>query len=445
MYKAIFDNLLKNNIDIRGKRIVAGVSGGPDSLLLFMFLLDCRKKHKVCFKVLHMNHHERESADYEEKFVKDLCKRHSVEIELFSDDSVDSQVRREKGFEMAARESRRRMFVDEAERFMADFIMTGHNLDDSVETFLINIERGTGIRGIASNRLINKAFVKPLIFLKKAQISDFLDKKRIMYITDETNSDESITRNRIRRRIIPVLDESLKNGINNFTKFFENTIGIVEMFDYIIEHDLHIVRNRNPFILDISKILYYNNKLRKNLLYYILSREFYVDASLIERIDALALSKKPNISFYEKNLSIIKSYDEIRFSREAGSPIEERAALILDREREFNGYTLKIEKTDSPKEKQTGKYCMYFPFEAGKEFHVRVICSKDEFIPFGMAGKKRVSRFLMGMKVPLEERKRIPILVNDREEILAVGSLRRTELYRLNKQKRCYKYYAEKN
>ncbi|MDD3802964.1 MAG: tRNA lysidine(34) synthetase TilS [bacterium] len=394
MYKRVFENLLKNNIDIRGKRIIAGISGGPDSTLLYYFLLYCRKNHSVRFKVIHVNHNERKGAQSEELFVKNMCKKRKVEIALYSDDSVNSEQRRQKGFEMAAREARRKIFLNEARENRADFIMTGHNLDDAVETFFINVERGAGIRGIQSNRLLSRSFMKPLIFLKKSEIREYLDNRRIKYIEDETNADEGITRNRVRRKLMPALESTMKNGIRGFGRMLENTSSVLDLFDFIIEHEISVVRSRNPFILDISKILYYNNKLRKNLLYYIISKDFYVDSALIDRVDSLVLSKKPNLRVAEKNLIIVKSYDEIKIATTDREDAELDAKLVFGEEREFNGYKIRIDKTVVNKGEEKIKSCMLFPFEAGKNFSVRIMKCGDTFIPFGMNSPKRISKFL---------------------------------------------------
>lgn len=445
MFEKICENLLKNGIDISKKRVIAGISGGPDSTLLFNFLLFCRERHHTAFRVVHMNHLERDAADDEERFVRELCKDRSVEGVFLSDDSNAGKMRKDKGFEMAAREARRRIFLEEACRFRADFVMTGHNLDDAVETLLINVERGSGIRGIASNKLKSGIFIKPLIFLRKREISDFLDSRKIGYVTDETNSDESMARNRIRRRVMPVLDGGLKNGIRDFGKLIENTSSVLDAFDWIIEHETKILRSRNPFILDISKFLYYNNKLRKNLLYYIISRDFNVDSALIERIDALMLSKKANIILREKNLKIVKSYDELKLEKSYLIYGDRKEELTAGETLHFNGYEVKIEKVlIKDCDPASGEY-MLFPFEAGETFNVRTPKTNDEFIPFGMKTGKKVARFLMNAKVPLEERRVLPLLVNEREEILAVGLHRRTDMYRINKQKRCYRYYARKS
>ncbi|HAV92050.1 TPA: hypothetical protein DCW38_02585, partial [candidate division WOR-3 bacterium] len=276
-------------------------------------------------------------------------------------------------------------------------------------------------------------------------IKDFLIKNKITFIEDETNNNEKFTRNRIRKNIIPVLNASIAGGLGKFKRFFENTDSVLMLFDFLIEDRLNIMKSKNPIILDISKILYYNNKLRKNLLYYILSKNLFVDSSLIESIDRVISSKRPNIIFKEKGMIIEKSYNDLKIEREAGDEFDKEDFLKPGMETLFNGYTLKITKTVFIESLLKKKNVFVFPLSAGRRFKIRTLQTSDSFVPFGMNKEKKVSRFLMDNKISLSERRRVPLILNEKDEILAVGSLRRTGLYRMKKQKGCLCIYVGKN
>ena len=445
MFKEIYNNLKKNDINLETKKIIIGFSGGSDSMILILFLLYCRKNYNLILKAVHMNHNERNTASDEENFVKKFCDKHKIELSLYSDKTLLSNTKKEKGFEMAGREARRMVFLKEQKIFNADYIFTGHNLNDAIETMFINIERGTGIRGISSNKLVNGSFVKPLINIEKRRILEYLNKKRVPFIFDETNMDERFTRNRIRHNILPVLERSLNGGLLRFDRFFENVNSVISLFDFIIANEIKTIKNKNTLIIDISKILYYNTKIRKNLLYYILSRELYVDSSMIDSIESMISSKKPNIIIKTKNMFIEKSYNEIKIYKLEFAKTSEEVLLLFDIFSKFNGYIIKLKKEVFEKEMLREKDLFVFPLAAGKIFKVRVLGNSDEFIPFGMNRKKKVSRFLMDNKVGFSERRRIPLLINEKNEILAVGSLRRTNLYKMNKQKGCICYYVRKS
>jgi tRNA(Ile)-lysidine synthetase-like protein len=176
-----------------------------------------------------------------------------------------------------------------------------------------------------------------------------------------------------------------------------------------------------------------------------LSKNLFVDSSLIESIDRVISSKRPNIIFKEKGMIIEKSYNDLKIEREAGDDFDREDFLQPGMETLFNGYTLKITKTVFIESLLKKKNVFVFPLSAGRRFKIRTLQTSDSFVPFGMNKEKKVSRFLMDNKISLSERRRVPLILNEKDEILAVGSLRRTGLYRMKKQKGCLCIYVGKN
>ena len=181
-----------------GKAITVALSGGIDSVSLLHFL-----KAKGPVSAIHVHHGLSPNADEWAAFCRRLCKRLGVPLTI----KKVKVVKRGHGLEAAAREARYEAFAHVA----ADRIALAHNLDDQAETVLMNLLRGAGRRGargmLPKARLKGKTFVRPFLDVPRTAIRAYAQEHRLKWIEDESNADESLTRNFIRRRVAPLLDE----------------------------------------------------------------------------------------------------------------------------------------------------------------------------------------------------------------------------------------------
>lgn len=181
--------------DFSGVRMAVAVSGGVDSVCLLCWLAACGADI-VC---LHVNHGLRKNAAVETEYVRDLCNQLNVPCEIFywTDDKPTT------GIEAAARNARYKFMTDFCHNNNISILLTAHQADDQIETFLMNLGRGSGLYGLAAMRRVTWRdgikIVRPLLYVPRAELKKYCDDNGIKYFMDEMNSDPHYTRVRIRQ------------------------------------------------------------------------------------------------------------------------------------------------------------------------------------------------------------------------------------------------------
>ncbi|MEO0233586.1 MAG: tRNA lysidine(34) synthetase TilS [candidate division WOR-3 bacterium] len=447
LFEEILTFLKDNSVELKDKRVLLSFSGGPDSTLLFYFLLYCQKTFNTYFECFYLNHNERDDVLKEENFVKKICKDNNVKLNYKSEKVLDLKETKKLGFERAARELRKKYLLDVFKKKNFDYIFTGHNLTDAVETFFINLQRNTGVRGASSIDPVESVFVRPLLFLKKNDILNSLKKESIEYIEDPTNLNKNIVRNRIRHDLIPVLEDSLKDGIHHFKVFFNNLKEFENGFEQLLFEYLKIFQYENDsIVIDISKILSYNKKLRKILIYIALSKFFYISKNILDEVEKIISSDKKNIEkkigdFYlEKKYNIIEVY-----KTKEEEDLKDFCELKLNRKVYFNGFEVSMKKVKS-KNVRFDKNRFYFTIDCGKRFFVKRYERGDRMTLFNCDYEKRISKILIDLKIEKKLRERLPVIVNEKNEVLVLGDLKRSDLYivDLEKEKECIQFYVKR-
>ncbi len=145
-----------------GDHVVAGISGGPDSVCLFFVLLKLQKQKAFSLTAVHINHGLRgEDADADERFVVELCEKYQVPLEIFRVDLELIAGKRKQSLEEAGREVRREAFQSVLEKYGGNRIALAHHQNDNAETLLWNLARGTGLHGLCGIRPVNGVWIRP--------------------------------------------------------------------------------------------------------------------------------------------------------------------------------------------------------------------------------------------------------------------------------------------
>ncbi len=198
----------ENRLMEDGDRLIVGVSGGADSVCLLEVLCELAPARQWELRVVHVHHGLRgKSADEDEKFVQDLCRGKGIPCRSVRVDVPAEAGERGIGAEECGRILRRKIFEEELVREQADRIVLAHHRDDSVETMIFNLCRGTGIRGLAGIKPDDGLYVRPLLWSSRDQIEAFAAERGLAYREDETNAQLVYQRNRIRHEVIPLLQE----------------------------------------------------------------------------------------------------------------------------------------------------------------------------------------------------------------------------------------------
>ena len=194
-----------------GDKVIAGVSGGADSVCLFLMLLELRKKIEFDLIAVHVHHGLRgEAADQDQRFVEALCEQHRIPLEIFRVNLESIAKKRKQSLEEAGRMVRREAFDSVCQKYGGNKIALAHHQNDNAETLLWNLSRGTGLDGLGGIRPVNGKFIRPLLCMNRKEIEEYLAKRKQSYCIDETNAGTDYTRNKLRH--LPILEEQVNSA-----------------------------------------------------------------------------------------------------------------------------------------------------------------------------------------------------------------------------------------
>ncbi len=237
---SVINSVINSNLIKKGSRITVALSGGADSVCLFHILYSIKDEYDLTLQAAHFNHLLRgEESDKDQNFCEDLCRKYGIELIVSSGDVSDYAKKNRLSTELAAREMRYSFF----ESINTDFIATAHNADDNCETVLLNLTRGTGLKGLCGIPLKRDRYIRPLISVSREQIESYCEQNCLQYVTDSTNLTDDYSRNKIRHSVIPIL----KNINPSFAKtiMFE-TSNFAEDYKFI-EKQTDLVYNNIVF------------------------------------------------------------------------------------------------------------------------------------------------------------------------------------------------------
>jgi tRNA(Ile)-lysidine synthase len=223
------------------EKIIAGISGGVDSMVLLDILVKCGFRPVVA----HFNHQLRPAAGKDAEFVQQAAERYKLDFVLASADILAQAEQRGESLEEAARNGRYRFLFRTAEENKAAAVVVAHQADDQVETILMNLLRGSGLNGLAGMQAWSISayhpeipLVRPLLDCWRMEINDYCREERLDYVVDETNQDAAYRRNRIRLELIPQLqgyNPDIKNSLLRLSKL---AAADMELLDSLLQDAL---------------------------------------------------------------------------------------------------------------------------------------------------------------------------------------------------------------
>ncbi len=432
------DVALKN-----GERIVVGVSGGPDSMTLLSILVELRKKIDLSLVVAHVNHNVRRESAEEAKFLEEWCEEHDVvfegmKIEKYSDDNFHNE----------ARTIRYTFFENMVHKYQANYLMTAHHGDDLIETILMRIVRGSTLKGYSGfqNRIDmgNYQIVRPLIFVTKQEIEEYLDKNKIPYVVDHSNFKNKYTRNRYRKEVLPFLKKEDAHVHEKFLKFSNTLYEYSHYLDLQVDKIYHKIYGDKK--LDIPKFMEQDSLIQEKMLYRILEEIYHDDVMILHDkhvllLMKLILSKSPNSYIYlPNNIRVVKEYDFLKFVDEV--------QLIDSYEMELGDYAIlpnkkKLEKVDLSCLENGNDICRLSSQEVELPLYVRTRKHGDKISLYGMHGHKKVKDIFIDKKIPLQERELWPIVVDSKNQVIWIPGIKKSKFLK-KKSENCdiiYKYY----
>lgn len=267
--------ILTNKLIENGDTLIMGISGGADSICLLCVLGILKDEMKLKLLAVHINHGLRETAARDQKYTEDMCKRFGIECKSVAVNVNEYVNENHVSTEEAGRILRYNAFEKIGAGISKHFkIAVAHNMDDNAETMLLNIIRGTGIKGLSGISSKRENVIRPLLCVTRAEIEKYLDSMNISFCTDETNLTDDYSRNKIRHNVIPVFNEINKSSIERMNAL-SNQISLAENFleiesNKIISKVLKI--EGNDLLISLEDILTCHQYIRSRVLLEILGK-----------------------------------------------------------------------------------------------------------------------------------------------------------------------------
>ncbi|MCH5195387.1 MAG: tRNA lysidine(34) synthetase TilS [Oscillospiraceae bacterium] len=248
--------ILENAMLRGGETAVCALSGGADSTALLLALKEISGEIGFELKACHLNHGLRgKESDRDESFCAKLCE--SLGVELYTRKiNVREHTQKHESLEETARKLRYRFFEEAMERFGENsLIATAHNANDSAETVLLNLVRGTGLKGLCGIPPVRDRIIRPLIYVKRNEIEEFLKERNRPFVTDSTNFSEDYTRNKIRLKLLPEILEINPSAIEAFSRMSKILRGDSDYLEELAENALAGAKRQNGYdALELFKL-----------------------------------------------------------------------------------------------------------------------------------------------------------------------------------------------
>lgn len=407
------------------KPVVVGISGGADSVALLHILVSLGYK---CIAA-HCNFNLRGDESFrDEQFTIDFTKRLQVPLCKISFETNKYAQENRLSVEMAARELRYRWFEELLNTYDADAVAVAHHRDDSVETLLINLTRGSGITGLTGIKPKNGNVVRPLLCVSREDIYAYIENNGLEYVTDSSNSSDIYTRNFIRLKVIPLLEEINPSVKASLARTANHLYDASLIYNHSIEEARRVIIQSNR--LSISALLSF--PAPATILYEML-KPYGFSRTVCESIFTV-LDKDSGKIFYSSTHRLLKDRSDLLIDVLSGE--DNRAYLInLEDDNVDLPVELKPEivviKEDYQIEKD--RKFAYFDFDKlSFPLVLRHWQEGDWFVPFGMKGKKKISDYFSDKKFSLFDKEKTWLLCSGQDVIWIVGE-RTDNRYRIEK------------
>ena len=399
----------KHKLLEKGSPVLVALSGGADSVALLLVL------YKLGYKceAIHCNFHLRgEESNRDENFATTLCQKLGIALHIVHFDTTEYARTHGISIEMAAREQRYDAFEKQRKQTGAQAIAVAHHRDDSAETLLLNLIRGTGIKGLRGIQPKNGYVVRPLLCVGREEIIDYLKWRDERFVTDSTNLTSDYTRNKIRLEVLPKLAE-INPSIKESIAATAQRISEAELiYRHAIEEAIKRVKEDNSIDIELLK----QEVAPTTLLHEILSPLGFNSAQVEDIYDSIDAEGSRIFTtaewsvVKERNKLLItpnKEPDPIDITLPAEGCVETKQGVLRISQSAFNG--------NIPKQRNIA--CLDTE-KLHQPLTLRNTRNGDRFAPFGMRGTKLVSDYLTDRKKSLIEKQAQLVVTDAKGEIV---------------------------
>ena len=398
-------------------RILVAVSGGMDSVTLLHLL----KNLGFTIAAAHVNFQLRgDESNSDEAFVKELATHYGIPFYSKCFDTKSFAYKEGISTQMAARNLRYEWFEQLATQHQWDFIATAHHLDDQIETFFINLLRGTGISGLKGIPAKSGLIIRPLLPFYRSEIEEYVKTRRLDYREDSSNSKTDYLRNRIRHQLLPLLDELQPAFRKVMAVNLDHLMAAENIFREAVAEQTKGMLTEGNSGLQISFPQILQNKHPVLLLHEVL-QEYGFSTTQTKQIFQ-ALDSQPGKMFFSDTHRLIKDREFLLLQAlseldgdESGMVIEENITEVFyPLHLQFQTLTrdLDFQPSPDPDKAFLDLATLQFPLKVRKWKH------GDRFKPLGMKGQMKLSDFFVANKFSIAEKERTWLLTDNADNII---------------------------
>lgn len=440
--------------------LLVAVSGGPDSLCLFHLLHDLRNTLGIKIHVVHLDHRLRgEESAGDAHFVREIARRYHIPATIEGRDVQEYRTRHHLSLEEAAREVRYTFFAETAKSIQASAVAVGHTMDDNVETILMHLVRGTGTRGLCGLPPVTKwhsskeglTVIRPLLDTGRQETMQYCQDKMIETRTDKSNASLDFLRNRIRLELRPMLERYNPKINEALLKMAAIAGDEIEFLDNEVQRlwKSTAKKQENSITFSKSRLISQPTAIKRYLLRAataeLSGNPKDIESRHIEEM--IALLEKPAGSRINLPYGLVFSVEYNRFLLGPEPAVlcplpllESETVLNIPGETRYSGWRItarifKVKGPDTIKNRKPIKatlknsdkipragFSAYFDMDLlGDNLKVRESQTGDRFQPYGLAGMKKVARFMIDARIPRSWRPRIPIVVASQQVAWVTG------------------------
>jgi tRNA(Ile)-lysidine synthase len=429
LIKRFIEFVTNKNLINKNDRILVGVSGGVDSVVLLHLLLEIKKRFSLTLAVAHVNYCLRgDDSDKDQKVVENVCKKNGIPVFVHKIKLKKELKNENESVQIKAREIRYRFYDEICLKEGYTKIAIAHNANDNAETVMLNLFRGSGIDGLKGIPLTRDNIIRPIILFKREELLQYAQENEIKFRHDKSNFQDKYSRNFVRLRLLPLAIKRLNpKAIENINNFSQILSGFSDFIDEYVKNavkSVRIVNSISEFSLDIEKLNNYINFIREKVIiasYFEFANETLTYDKVL-KILKITESQTGKKIFLKKNIVLWKERNIIVFKQILSKHnFQSTIEIGFNDEKEIE--TGKILISDVKNFVRTSNKNIEFIdkdlVEGG--FLVRLWKEGDYFFPLGMKGRKKISDFLTDIRIDSLKKESVFVLENSGKIVWIIG------------------------
>ena len=423
-----------------GDKVIVGISGGADSVCLLLILHKISEMMDLEIRAVHVHHGLRgEAADRDEAYCVQLCRSLAIPCAVYHKDIRALAKQRRQSEEETGRDVRREVFDRELAEYGGTKMALAHHRNDNAETMIMNLARGTGLKGLGGMQPVNGIIIRPLLGVPRGEIEEYLEGQQISYCEDLTNLSDQYTRNRIRNHVIPCLEQINPQAVGHISAAMERLRLVQEYIDQQtnIWYESCIRFENRGIILLAAEFEKVPEVLKPLVLKRIITELAGIGKDIaakhLEAVTGLLLLQTGrNISLpYE--IIVVRCYEGLKFGKKPDAvKLIEPVMLPINAEVEIDGKIIRTRTKTSAKETlNLGEkhYTKQFDYDIIKNsICIRTRKVGDYIVIDDQGNRQKLKAYFINNKVPRDERDRI-LLIADGSHIMWITGMRQSKAY----------------